>query len=297
MADQPAPTTTPAVPVPSQDEIDAALRTLLRAWAPNFLPGDRPAMEADDDPEEYYDPYEGCQCAGTDDDGEPLGCNCAGGCTCDSCDHMQHVRAKTCQAGPPCTGIETACHKLTRYRVVGFRLTRDWPAAPEGTECTHDPDEGCPCRDGFVYVDHGARPRTHQSLTACSPEHARALVDRMRQVYGEPDDKPSRLRWYIEPWRYQPHDLDLPEPLPALRAAVTSARTCADMAVTAHGDNGDVELWLTYARGDLARAVWHAARPLDRPDEDDHYDEPTPPPQEEPSEPWGGDDEASDGDQ
>jgi hypothetical protein len=283
--------TTPAVPapaalpVPSQEEIDAALRTLLRAWAPNFLPGDGPAMEADDDQEEYYDPYDGCQCAGTDDDGEPLGCNCAGGCTCDSCDHLEHVRAKTCQAGPFCPGLETACRKPTRYRAVGFRLTRDWPAAPEGAVCAHDPDVGCPCRDEFVYVDHGARPRTHQTLTACSPEHARALIDRMRQVYGEPDDQPSRLRWYIEPWRYEPHNLDLPEPLADLRAAVGSARVCADMTVTAHGNGGDVELWLTYARGDLARAVWHAARPLERPGEDDQVDdEPSASAQEEPEE-------------
>ena len=31
---------------------------------------------------------------------------------------------------------------------------------------------------------------------------------------------------------------------------------------------GDTALWLGYARGDLARALWHASRPLDRPDED-----------------------------
>lgn len=282
---EPTTTTTPAVsvPVPSQEEIDAALRTLLRAWSPNFFPLDGPAMEADD--EEYYDPYDGCQCAGTSDDGEPLGCNCAGGCTCDSCDHLEHVRAKTCQAGPPCTGLETACRQPTRYRAVGFRLVKDWPAAPAGTACTHAPEAGCPCRDEFVYADRGARPRTHQTLTACTPEHAAALIDRMRQVYDEPDDNPRRLRWYIEPWAYKPHDLDLPEPLADVRAAAESARVCADMAVTAHGDGGDTALWLGYARGDLARALWHASRPLERPDEDDQADdEPSAPPPDEPEE-------------
>ncbi|MCC9712047.1 hypothetical protein E4N62_46700 [Streptomyces sp. MNU76] len=294
---EPTTTVTPAVPVPSREEIDAALRTLLRAWSPNLLPleADAPAMEADDD--EDYDPYDGCQCAGTDDDGEPLGCNCAGGCTCDSCYHQEYVRAKTCQAGPPCAGLDTRCAKATRYRVVGFRLVRDWVGAPVDLGCGHGPADECPCGDDFVYVDRGPRPRTHQTLTACSPEHAAVLIDRMRQVYAEPDDKPARLRWYIEPWAYEPHDMDLPEPLADVRAAVESARTSARMAITAHAGDGDTELWLRYLRGDLARALWHASRPLERPDEDDQADdEPSAPPQEEPSDPWAPDDEPSGGD-
>lgn len=297
-------TTTPAVAVPSQEEIDAALRTLLRAWAPNYLAPADPAVEADD--EEYYDPYEGCQCAGTDDEGEPLGCNCAGGCTCDSCDHLEHVRAKTCQAGPPCPGVDTRCGKATRYRAVGFRLVRDWVGAPVDLGCGHSPADECPCTDDFVYVDRGPRPRTHQTLTACSPEHAAALIDHMRQTYPESDDKPTRTRWYIEPWAYKPHDLDLPEPLADVRAAVGSARVCADMAITAHAGGGDTALWLEYTRGDLARAVWHAARPLERPDEDDQADDDTSgPPQQEPEEfvgygdhddrPWADDGDVSEG--
>lgn len=284
MTDTPETASAPAtssIAVPSQDQIDAAVRTLLRAWSPGSG-----LAHADVAAEEEYDPYDGCNCAGTDDDGEPLGCNCAGGCVCDSCSYYEYARAKTCQAGPSTPGLNRTCGKATKFRVVGFRLDGGWRSTPDTAQCPHRPEDKCPCSGGVVFLDHGARPVTHQTLTACSSEHARALCERMIQVYNEPADKPNRLRWYYEQWTYEPHDHELPGPLPALRERLRSAQSCTEAAVRAVTSGRDVELWLRYARQDLARAAQHAAKPLERPDEDDDQDdEITGPVQEEPD--WG----------
>lgn len=280
------PTTTAPVPVPSQEEIDAAVRTLMRAWSPSTpLPGDPEQDDVDD-----YDPDEHCTCAGDDEYGESRGCNCGDGCVCDTCDQYRHARAKTCDASPFNTGLDRHCQHLTRYRVVGFRLSEWWTQSPEGGECTHAPEDGCPCANGVVFLKYGARPATHQTLTACSVEHAQALMVRMRDAYNEPEDKPNRLRWYFEPWRYVPHYNELPAPLAAVRERIKGAQVCIRAAVKGIADSGDVGPWYGYARQDLARAAWHAAKPLERPDEDDQDDdEPATPPREEP------DDEPTDG--
>lgn len=274
-ASVPAPT---PVAIPSQEEIDAALRTLMRAWSPGSIPADAPVDSAALAAEEEYEPYDGCNCAGTDDDGEPLGCNCASGCDCDSCSYSEYARAKTCQAGP--------CGKATKFRVVGFRLDGGWRSTPDTTQCPHRPEDKCPCSGGVVFLDQGARPVTHQTLTACSAAHARALCEGMVQVYNEPADMPHRLRWYYEQWTYEPHDTELPGPLPALRERLRSAQSCTKAAVRAVASGGDIELWLRYARQDLARAALHAAKPLERPDEDDTFDDEVSSPAQEEPDPW-----------
>lgn len=280
------PATTP-VPVPSQDEIDAALRILLRAWSPSSVPADAPVDSAALAVEDEYEPYDGCNCAGSDDDGEPLGCNCGGGCTCDSCYYFEYSRAKTCQAGPHTTGLDMQCGKTTTHRVVGFRLDGRWRSTSDIAQCPHRPEDACPCASGVVYIDHGARPMTHQTLTACSAAHAQALVERMIQVYNEPADKPTRLRWYIEQWTYEPHDIELPDPLPALRGCIRGLQSSIGQAVASFARHGDTETWLTYVRQDLARAARHAAMTPERPTEDDDPDDEISGPVQE--EPDGGD--------
>lgn len=277
-------TAAPAVPLPSQEEIDAALRTLTRAWNPGvLLPGDPGYDNADD-----YDPDEHCNCAGDNEYGESRGCNCGDGCVCDSCQQFRHTRAKTCDASPYNTGLETHCGRPTRYRVVGFRLNDLWTGNPEGGECPHTSEDDCPCANGAVFTKYGAKPDTHQTLTACSIEHAQALVARMRDAYNEPADKANRLRWYFEPWKYVPHYNELPAPLAALREHIDGARVCIRAAVEGITDRGDAGPWPGYARKDLARAVWNAAQPLEWPDEDDGTaDDDLPGPvKEEPADPW-----------
>ncbi|MFE6025572.1 hypothetical protein [Streptomyces niveus] len=266
---------------PSQADIDAAVATLLRSWAP----ADTVIVGGTDDQDDDYDPYDGCGCGGEDEDGTPV-CNCGGGCSCVSCEAFAWQRSKICAAE---TGT-VRCTLPALYRVEFFRLlpTTVRDIAPEAV-CPHDKSEACPCSPGDVYADGGERPQTHQYLSACSVPHAQLLVDRMRQLHTEPADKPARLRWRIEAWTYQPHFTELPEPLAQLRDFVALAVSHLDGAVRAWADpRRDVAVWLKEARGDLARAAHCAAQPLPDPgDEDDSYDdELTGPPQEEPSDPW-----------
>uniref|UniRef100_A0AAU2A0E8 Uncharacterized protein n=1 Tax=Streptomyces sp. NBC_00093 TaxID=2975649 RepID=A0AAU2A0E8_9ACTN len=256
---------TPAVPLPSQEEIDAALRTLMRAWNPGvLLPGDLGHQDAD-----YYDPDERCNCAGETEDGESRGCNCGDACVCDSCSYYRYARAKSCDATPHTTSLDTRCGRPTRYRVVGWRLEADWTRDASAAECGHSPEEDCWCGNGVVYASAGPVPRELRSLTACSVEHAQALIAHLRATYAEPDDKPNRVRWRFERWTYVLHDQELAAPLPMLRELTSIAHDSTGYAVKAYAENGPVAMWLDSVRSALARAVWHAAKPLERLDEDD----------------------------
>lgn len=259
-----------AVRAPGAAAVEAAVRTLMRAWSPGMLlpgdPGYTAARADEDDPDEY------CGCAGEDEYGDSLGCNCGDGCICDSCRYYHYTRAKTCQAHQYSAGLDAPCSEPTRYQVVGFRLVDYWTQTGDVTECQHEPGQGCPCANGVVFARYGARPRTHQMLTACSVAHAQALITRMREVYKEPADKPSRLRWYTEPWGYEPHARDLPGPLAGLRERTGSAQTWLRMAVKDHAQGKDIGQWMGYLREDLARAAWHAAQPLTLAESDDLAD-------------------------
>lgn len=277
MSTVPTPPGTPA-PADIDAAIDAAVATLLRAWAPA---AGRTAASADDQDDDYYD--DGCGCGGEDEGGTPV-CTCGGGCSCVSCEAYAWQRSKVCAAD---TGT-VRCTLPALYRVEFFRLTPTTIRyTTPGAVCRHI--EPCECAPGQVLVDAGEMPLTYQYLSACSVTHAQLLVDRMVQLQAEPADKPGRLRWRIETWTYQPHFTELPEPLHLLRDFVALAAGHVDGAVRAWADpRRDAEGWLKEARGDLARAAHCAAQPLTDPgDEDDSYDdELTGPPQEEPSDPW-----------
>lgn len=54
-----------------------------------------------------------------------------------------------------------------------------------------------------------------------------------------------------------------------LRELTSIAHDSTGYAVKAYAENGPVAMWLDSVRSALARAVWHAAKPLERLDEDD----------------------------
>jgi hypothetical protein len=258
----------PPVPVPDREEIAAAVRTLVRAWAPGtLLPGDPGYDQVDDD-----DPDGGCGCAGDDEHGESRGCNCGDGCTCTRCEASDWMRSKRCSAGA--VSIGTRCTAPTKYRITAYRIQRAWRQADPGTVCAHPPQAKCPCRPGFAFEDLGEEPVTHQRLTACSARHARDVIEQMTKAYGEPADKPRRLRFYAERWTYELHRTELPEHTAALREAVRSA---ADALLWATREPqgytrvpaSDPGSWNSSALIYLARATWHAAQDPGEPEDPD----------------------------
>jgi hypothetical protein len=288
------PTTAPAprIPVPSQEEIDAALRTLMRAWAPSIpLPGDPDPV----DDEDYHDPYDGCGCAGDDEDGGPRGCNCGPGCSCEMCDYFDYARYKSCWARHE--GEGSACTAEPRFRVLAYRLqtTHVTERVADGASCPHPVgDESHRCSDGVVWHEAGQKEQEYWFRPACSVSHAKALIadSRKPDAYGNPDD----FQYRIERWAYAPHDTELPAPLPDVRERIQAADSAVKFVIDAlKRPPAGIGVWMAAVREHIACAAWNAARPLARPGEDDDQadDEPATPPQEEPADPWGEDDHAA----
>jgi len=267
-------TTSPARTAPTPEEIEAAARILMRAWAPSYLlPGDHPRTDAVDD-EDYDDPDEFCGCAGTDEDGESLGCNCAGGCICDSCAYYAYARYKQCWA--------LGCVKVPAFRVVRYSMVDQYVQEPtaRGAICPHAEGEKHFCTPDTVYVAAGPRLQILSYSPACSIAHAVELRDERKH----PD---PRAQYYLEAWTYSPHDRELPGPLPQLREHTRSAHDSTSYTIEKYATGGSLMYWLSSVRRSVALAAWNARLDLERPDDgdDDWDDEVSGPVQEEPSEP------------
>ncbi|TQE35452.1 hypothetical protein [Streptomyces ipomoeae] len=272
---EPTTTTAPAVPVPSQEEIDAALRTLMRAWAPSIpLPGD---PEPEDDEDDYYDPYDSCGCAGENEYGERRGCNCGPGCSCEMCEYFDYAQYKRCWARPD--GV--ACGKTPTLRVVAYQMQTAYVTerVADGASCPHTEGQPHQCTEHTVHHEAGQKVQEYWFRPACSVAHAKALIA----------DCTSGLQHRIERWTYTPHDTELPAPLPDVRERTQAAHSAVKWAIDSLDRPGQtVDVWLAAVREHIACAAWNAARPLERPGDDDQVDdEPTTPPQEEPTDPWG----------
>lgn len=264
---------------PTPVEIEAAARILMRAWAPSYLlPGDHPkevvAGSADDYDDE--DPAEYCGCAGTDDDGESLGCNCGAGCCCDDCSYSTYAQYKRCWV--------KGCGKTPAFRVVRFGLVDQHVQEPtkRGAICPHTDGADHYCTPDTVYVEAGPSIQEFSHQPACSIAHAVQLREAWRQPGHE-----ERDLYRIESWTYSPHDRELPAPLPRLREETCSARDSTSFAIQKHAIGGDARYWLSSVRRHLALAAWNARLELERPGQDDDPwdDQPSTPPQEEPTEP------------
>jgi hypothetical protein len=272
-------TSSPAARRPTPQEIEAAARLLMRAWAPGYLlPGDRPkeiAAGGDDDYDEQ-DPDEYCGCAGTDDDGESLGCNCGGGCVCDECSYQAYAQYKRCWV--------KGCGKAPAFRVTRFRLVDQQltASAEQGVLCSHAEGEEHWCTADTVWVDAGPSVQDFAHQPACSIAHAVELREGMQRQQAAED-----TLYRIERWTYTPHDRELPAPLPALREQTRSARDATRYAIRKHATGLHDSYWLPSARQHLAVAVWNARLELEQPGEefDVWDDQPSTPVQEEPSEP------------
>lgn len=275
-------TSSPAPVKPTPEEIEAAARILMRAWAPGYLlPGDRPkelvAGSADDYDDEDPDDY--CGCAGTDDDGESLGCNCGPGCMCDECAYSAYARYKTCWV--------KGCGKTPAFRVVRFGLVDQHIQEPttRGAVCPHAEGEKHFCTPDTVYVEAGPQLQEFSQQPACSIAHAVQLRDACQQSRGD-----GRDLYRVEAWTYSPHDRELPAPLPRLREETRSARDSTTWAIEKQALGGDPGYWLSSVRRHLAVAAWNARLELERPGEDDDIwdDQPSTPVQEEPEWPDSG---------
>ncbi|MFG2679229.1 hypothetical protein [Streptomyces sp. NPDC048392] len=279
--------TTPAPPTP--EEIKAATRVLMRAWQPGLLlPGDPGYADARALDEEFAE-EDGCQCAGTNEDGESLGCNCGDGCTCDNCEHWAYSRAKLCQAGNVSVG--TRCTRETEYRVVAYRMQHSSLSAPrtEGQPCPHagTPEADCHCTERSVFYESGLHPVTYWTRTACSVPCAKQIVEQ-EQAWRDQHGTQSDLQYYVERWTYEPHDQDLPAPLAALRTATRMAADRTGYLVSAlfRGHDHSLNLRLKWVRESVASSAHCAAEDLlTRPDDDVWDDEPPTAVQEEPAEP------------
>ncbi|MFR0354119.1 hypothetical protein [Streptomyces sediminimaris] len=276
----PPPASSPTPPTP--EEIEAAARILVRAWAPGYLlPGDHPkeivAGNADDyDDYDEDDPDEYCGCAGTDDDGQSLGCNCGSGCCCDECSYQAYARYKRCWV--------RGCSKTPTFQVVRFGLVNQHVQEPtkRGAVCPHPEGGDHWCTPDTVYVAAGPSVQEFSHQPACSIAHAVQLRDASREF------RPSASDLYrIEAWTYSPHDRELPAPLPRLREETHSARDAARHAIQRHASIGAPGYWLDSVRRHLALAAWNARLELEQPSQDDDPwdDQPSAPPQDEPTEP------------
>ncbi|MEU6376763.1 hypothetical protein [Streptomyces sp. NPDC046909] len=270
-------TSSPATTPPTPEQIEAAARILMRAWAPGtLLPGDRGYDTADDgtDPDEY------CGCGGTDEDGESLGCNCGNGCVCDSCDYYRYARNKRCSVKD--------CGKTPAFRVVRFGLVDQHVQEPteKGAVCPHPEGADHFCTADTVYVEAGPMVQEFSHEPACSVAHAVQLRDSQRQnsqQYG----RGERDHYRIEAWTYTPHSGELPAPLPALREQTRAASDSTRFAIQRHAKHNDPGYWLSSIRRHLAVAAWNARLEIERPDEDDDFDVERPGPvQEEPEPDW-----------
>lgn len=263
---------------PTPQEIEAAARLLMRAWAPGYLlPGDHPKeTAADGDHDHEDDPDEYCGCAGTDDDGESLGCTCAPGCVCDECSYQAYARYKRCWV--------KGCGKAPAFRVTRFCLVdqRVQESTQRGAVCPHAEGEEHWCTADTVYVDAGPSVQDFDHQPACSIAHAVRLREGMKQRMPR-----AGTQFRIETWTYSPHDRELPAPLPALRRQTRSARDSTTWAIRKYAASLHDSYWLGSARQHLALAVWAARLELEQPGEapDVWDDQPSTPVQEEPSEP------------
>ncbi|MFE2046703.1 hypothetical protein ACFXAZ_38490, partial [Streptomyces sp. NPDC059477] len=261
------PTTTTEQPTTA--EIDAAARILMRAWAPDtLLPGNHDG----EDPDEY------CGCAGEDEDGDPLGCNCGGGCVCDECSYQAYAQYRRCWV--------QGCGRATAYRVVRFAMVEQHVSEPtaSGAVCPHAEGEDHYCTPDTVYIDAGPKEQAFGHVPACGLAHAVQLRDFHRR------HDTSRTQHRIEAWTYTPHPRDLPAPLPQLHEHTRSAHNVLGLAVGAHtrADHRGTQTWMDTARRYVALAAWNARRPLEHPhdgDQDDRDDEGPGPFQDEPGEP------------
>lgn len=279
------PTGPAARAVPTPEAVQTALITLVRAWSPGtLLPGDPlPAPGERRDEDDDFDTDDGCCCAGTDEDGEPLGCNCGPGCSCAACtyfDYQQHAR---CNAGAV---NGTHCTAEAAFQVVSFRMQQGLLAVAraEGAACPHPGESLCHCTPTSVVHEAGPRPHPYGKRSACSIEHAAHIISQEQGLQRAG----SELQYYIERYRHVPHDQDLPDPLPELRRLIGSASASVKLLIRLSTDSptaSSLEAFVRQLRGVLARAVWEAHRPLDMPDSEDDFEPPSSPVQEEPPEP------------
>ncbi|MFJ2007051.1 hypothetical protein [Streptomyces chartreusis] len=272
-------TSSPAITRPTPREIEAAARLLMRAWAPGYLlPGDRPKeiVASSDDDYDEQDPDEYCGCAGTDDDGESLGCNCAGGCVCDECSYLAYAQYKRCWV--------KGCGKTPAFRVVRFCLVDQQvqESTKRGAVCPHTEGEEHWCTADTVYVNAGPSVQEFAHQPACSIAHAVELRDGMQR-----NQPRTGAQFRIETWTYSPHDRELPAPLPALRRETRSARDSTTWAIGKYAAGLHDSYWLVSARQHLAIAVWNARLEFEQPGEETDVwdDQPSTHVQEEPSEP------------
>lgn len=265
----------PPAPVkPTAKEIEAALRVLAKAWAPEILlPGDPGYDEADDsiDPDEY------CGCGGTDEDGESY-CNCGDACVCDSCEYFRYARNNRCWVKD--------CGKTPAFRVVRFGLADQHVQEPtaRGAVCPHPEGAHHYCTPDTVYLAAGPSVQEYSHHPACSMAHAAQVRSSLQKHHRGAD-----YLFRIEAWTYTPHDQELPEPLPQLRRLTDGAHDSVKWAVKGYAAKRDTGHWLDSARRKIALAAFHAHRelqPLDTGDDVD--DEPSTPPQEEPDWPDSG---------
>lgn len=268
--------TSSATTEPTPEQIEAAARILMRAWAPGYLlPGDRPKEIVADSADDYddEDPDEYCGCAGTDDDGESLGCNCGPGCCCDTCTYEAHARHSRCWV--------RGCSKAPAFRVVRFGLVDQHVQEPtaRGAVCPHAEGEDHHCTPDTVYVAAGPQLQEFSHQPACSIAHAVQLRDACQQFKRD-----DRDLYRLEAWTYAPHDNDLPAPLPALREQTRAASDSTRFAIQRHTARNDSGYWLTSIRRHLAVAAWNARLTIEQPGEDDDTwdDQPSAPVQEEP---------------
>ncbi|MET7746167.1 hypothetical protein [Streptomyces sp. NPDC005385] len=240
---------------PTGEEVEAATRILMRAWAPDVrLPGDpEPAYDPDE-----HDPYDGCNCAGDDEYGSPRGCNCADNCSCDSCDYFRYRRQMTCQAGDV-NGV--FCTRQTSHRVVVYAMQHNHLSVPRpaGVACPHETGvqaDPCHCTAKVVFIQSGLRPVTYWTLTACSVEHAQTMVAKRAEQ--------SDLQYYIERWAYEPHSHDLPPGLAELRTQVRTASSGVQWAVdlSFSGRTSALERQIPVVQRAIAQVVLSALRPL-----------------------------------
>ncbi len=203
------------------ERVRQAIDVIARAWAP--------ALPRAVNPDAHRLLYEGCNCAGEDDDtGEPLGCNCAETCTCDSCEHQRHVTSGRCRARIARGDLlVVACGEPTRFRVRGYCVHRG------GVLRTADPGDLLATPNGTVVL--GDSIQWHEPTYACSTGHARLLMNADRE-YRAKFDPDSLLHvdhtfYEITPFRYQPDHLDVPGPLHTVVAQLRSAQWAALMVV------------------------------------------------------------------
>ncbi|MFK4087183.1 hypothetical protein ACI2LF_23960 [Kribbella sp. NPDC020789] len=205
----------------------AAVDLLVDAWAPPgppdrvFITGDLQSAGHDD-----------CDCTCADDavPGTVPACGHTKQCVCIGCFHDDHRKEATCSLA--------GCGQPTALRIT------PWSLFVGGSMWNASPDDPAAGPTGRVAV--GDSRQQHAPLFACGTTHAKAMIATDQQNPKGPQvplgkGRPMGRFYEVTVWRYEPDQVDVPEPINQVHGHLDYAREYAAQAMAARYTGNDAE--------------------------------------------------------